>query len=324
MEVVQGMIAAMPCSDRLNRGEPYVQLPLKELKLHASPQVVVYSDVGFATSHEPDEPLKAICYLHGTFEKTVENMNQLRSRSTIDFEGLLRPYYCVEKTAAKLDDEIGEVVPVDDAPFSEPGLVYRLDGVQSPLFSRIEELLLIVPSTSRQRAQKLDDLVFEKITRVEVAQEDGAEPHPLHRVMLKSANNLGEGVLIWPSYERKSDRYGFICLLREPSEGSEHVMPALDGLLEKHGSLVCEVIETRKSNLIDFFRGFYATTPQRGELIWLGQGCLATGEDGAVGLLPSDGREIDWMNPESLYRCHLQTVRLWFIPTEAEQQDFGS
>lgn len=130
---------------------------------------------------------------------------------------------------------------------------------------------------------------------------------------------LGTGVLSWNRKERIEDRYGAVFLLATltsssplPLAGAEHE--------EEFGNLLAIVRETRKSDHIgDLFRGFSPSTPKKGEEILLGTGCLFFdgGEEGgnfpAVGVSPEDLRPTDWLNPKALYRCHSQTVELYFV-----------
>ncbi|WIV57911.1 hypothetical protein [Amycolatopsis nalaikhensis] len=77
------------------------------------------------------------------------------------------------------------------------------------------------------------------------------------------------------------------------------------------------MLETRPSvHCGDLTRGLAPTTPAVGEQITLGSGTVFTEPDPdtglptAVGLVPDDGRDEDWLDPRALYRCHNQTVRL--------------
>ena len=73
---------------------------------------------------------------------------------------------------------------------------------------------------------------------------------------------------------------------------------------------------TRESNHIgDLFHGFMPKTPEIGEVIELGEGNVfydidEFGEN--IGLKPSDNRKTFWLNPKMLYRCHSQTVDVYF------------
>lgn len=142
---------------------------------------------------------------------------------------------------------------------------------------------------------------------------------------------LGRGVLNWPSSERRSDRYGLISLspksggylgandIEPESEASEYSAIESGKYAEQKGTMLATVLETRQSGHIgDFFRGIFPVTPKVGDEIELGSGTLFYQSteygDGGVGVKPDDGRDSDWMNPRNLYRCHDQTVALWFLP----------
>lgn len=112
-----------------------------------------------------------------------------------------------------------------------------------------------------------------------------------------------------------------------------------DAPAEQVGTLVAEITEARESYHIgDMFHGFYPETPEVGERVELGYGMLfveeAYREAGlpryAVGLQPVEalgarefegeriGPDVFWLNPRRLYRCHAQTVNLYFVPDGEE------
>lgn len=168
---------------------------------------------------------------------------------------------------------------------------------------------------------------------------------------------LGEGMLNWPRGERVGDRYGLVHVQERGTEGYDAVdgnarymqeVPAsryasMAEAAERAGQvgmLVAEVVATRQSGHIgDFFHGFFPETPEAGEEIVLGRGELFTevsfseggGDVIGVGVKPTEalgarefegmriGPDIFWMNPRALYRCHEQTVRLWFVPDEVPE-----
>ena len=148
--------------------------------------------------------------------------------------------------------------------------------------------------------------------------------------MQKAQIHLGEGVLTWEAYERRSDRYGCVYLMGEGGNSlSTEIFPSkiAIGTAEmcsgKRGQLIAVVKETRRSTHIgDLFRGVAPVTPEVGEIISLGTGLFfvngITGTPGAaVGLRPEDGRPSDWLDIKALYRAHEQTVELFFIPQAA-------
>jgi hypothetical protein len=136
---------------------------------------------------------------------------------------------------------------------------------------------------------------------------------------------IGEGVLTWHPYERRTDRYGTVFLMTSGDslhEPSGYVPIPDDAPLGLPGRLVAEVTATRQSTHVgDLFRGLHPQTPDVVERIVLGEGRLFchTVESGdpypaieAVGLAPEDDRDTDWLDPRALYRAHEQTVRLVF------------
>jgi len=83
------------------------------------------------------------------------------------------------------------------------------------------------------------------------------------------------------------------------------------------GTLKASVISTRQSTHVgDLFRSLKPTTPNIGEVIELGHGFLFYEYHDilSIGLRPQKARETDWLNPQSLYRCHHQVIELYFQP----------
>ncbi len=136
---------------------------------------------------------------------------------------------------------------------------------------------------------------------------------------------FGSGALNWDGKERRSDRYGSVALVDTNSEnklispGASFKKQIASDYIGRNGALVAKIIETRESTHIgDLFRGFAPSTPSISDHILLGNGKLFIEEyqwATAVGLTPEDGRKTDWLNPEALYKCHEQTVELYFIPS---------
>jgi hypothetical protein len=126
---------------------------------------------------------------------------------------------------------------------------------------------------------------------------------------------LGLGQLWWPRFERQTDRYGTVFLLTGPD--ADTYVRFEGAPVGQLGRLVAVVVETRRSGHCgDIARSLAPTTPVVGEEITLGAGTLFTETDAdlgltnAVGLVPEDHRDSDWLDPRALYRCHNQTVRL--------------
>jgi len=135
---------------------------------------------------------------------------------------------------------------------------------------------------------------------------------------------LGRGVLSWYPIERISDRYGSVVLYGNV-DGSDQSTFDIGRFAGKTGSLIAVVFETRKSHHVgDLFRGFRPSTPEIGEAIVIGNGSLFVSDDRkCVGLEPDDGRKVDWLDPESLYRAHHQTVDLIFRKGTPEDLMWG-
>jgi hypothetical protein len=132
------------------------------------------------------------------------------------------------------------------------------------------------------------------------------------------AFDLGTGNLNWHPDERRIDRYGTVHLDQDHDDPyCFDPVQFSEAPVGEDGELIAVVLQTRRSSHIgDLFRGLQATTPEVGDEITLGSGTLFV-EDTPygpihVGLMPDDGRDNDWLDPDALYRCHEQTVRLEF------------
>lgn len=129
---------------------------------------------------------------------------------------------------------------------------------------------------------------------------------------------LGQGELNWYRDERISDRYGFVHLC----SNGKYQNFRNKGFAGKSGKLIAVIVETKESSHIgDFFRGVGPSTPEKGELVALGEGRLVFKLDiedsiEQVGLQPEDGRPDNWLDIQALYRCHEQTVNLFFEEAE--------
>lgn len=131
---------------------------------------------------------------------------------------------------------------------------------------------------------------------------------------------------MWHRHERVSDRYGMVYLMEEGQTsltkgGAESLIAPIHGLEGRWGKMVAVPYETRISTHIgDFARGISPSRPDVGEHIELGEGYLFyhrhEGVEGVmVGLCPRHPRSSDWLNPQSLYRAHEQSVELFFEET---------
>jgi len=128
---------------------------------------------------------------------------------------------------------------------------------------------------------------------------------------------IGKGIINWGRDERIGDRYGTVGLF----DGSQdNLLPIKD--VRGHGKLIAHIRKTRQSYHIgDVFRGLSPKTPKENEFIELGEGTVffehKNGIQGRyIGLKPDEPRDSDWLNPQALYRCHSQTVDLYFAPTQ--------
>jgi hypothetical protein len=136
---------------------------------------------------------------------------------------------------------------------------------------------------------------------------------------------IATGVVAWDSGERVSDRYGTIFLRTAPGGDIVSLPDTFDG---QSGMLIACIREARRSPHIgDLFRGLHPPEEPLavGTEVRLGTGevfredvfreeDLEDGEGAAIGLLPADGREHDWLDPEALYQVHYQTIDLFFEP----------
>lgn len=135
---------------------------------------------------------------------------------------------------------------------------------------------------------------------------------------------LGVGALSWPSYERKSDRYGTVNLNKEDCEDNviTDKLNVLENVIKsnlgKSGTLSVKVLETRQSKHIgDFFRGVRPTTPKLGEEFELGSGGKLFSEvtnDGILCVGLKKRKQDNWLDIHALYKAHEQTVELYFTP----------
>lgn len=138
---------------------------------------------------------------------------------------------------------------------------------------------------------------------------------------------MGKGVLSWAPHERRGDRYGAIFLMQEGTNSfSGYEAPTkLVGIPAAHqlGRLIVVVTEARKSTHIgDLFHGVFPSTPDIGEEITLGKGCLTYDKCKYgyhhIGLAPEDDRKTQWLDIHALYRVHEQSVELYFEPEDKE------
>jgi hypothetical protein len=151
--------------------------------------------------------------------------------------------------------------------------------------------------------------------------------------MIATSNGImiGAGRLTWTGSERRSDRYGYVFLINSGDSTTKGTDWSEMVVRPEHLGLRCRllahVIETRQSSHIgDLFHGVYPSTPEIGDTILLGVGLLSviSGREGKplVGLMPfDDDRSHMWLDIKALYRCHEQTVQLYYEPLELPNAD---
>lgn len=144
---------------------------------------------------------------------------------------------------------------------------------------------------------------------------------------------IGSGIFTWCAAERMSGRYGAFFLA--PTDFSETVvrpvhldLPALSDLEGLHVRITVGVVESRPSGHggDQALKVFPGAPPAAGTMIQLGVGRLVLMDHSdfdpdahptqvGIGLAPSDGRHLLWLDPEILYLLHDQTVELFIEPT---------
>ncbi|MEK7143024.1 MAG: hypothetical protein AAB785_02330 [Patescibacteria group bacterium] len=129
---------------------------------------------------------------------------------------------------------------------------------------------------------------------------------------------IGNGILGWDPFERRSDRYGSVILFAS-LQSDKAVTP--NKVKGGYGRLIAEVNQTRQSRHIgDFVQGVAPETPEVGEKIILGEGYLRY-EGVSIALVPKDHRKIPILDVGALYRAHDQTVTLFFenLPNDTQK-----
>ena len=129
---------------------------------------------------------------------------------------------------------------------------------------------------------------------------------------------LGEGVLIWPPEELQLGRWGSVGL----NLGNGNFAVFEDMPIGALARLSVTVLQVRSARLRpDPVRHLAPTTPEEGEEIDLGIGCLFQPDllgrgKVAVGLAPlaEFWRANEWLSPTALYRAHNHYVRLTLHP----------
>ena len=130
---------------------------------------------------------------------------------------------------------------------------------------------------------------------------------------------LGHGAFSWNPAERIADRYGTFFLFNydktdDPTPHLDSVI--IESLNGSFGSLKAKIVSTRTSSHIgDIFRQIKPQTPQVGEEFLIGTGYLFSDRlqgEYCIGLRPKVARATDWLDPHVLYKCHHQTVDIFF------------
>ncbi len=153
---------------------------------------------------------------------------------------------------------------------------------------------------------------------------------------------IGEGYLDWRSQERQTDRYGAVSLSKRrgiyrPDLGRLPGARLLEGIAElasvrknsvdlskapvsSYGILIANILESHVPQHVgDLIRGIKPEPPLPGERLELGEGVLFLERDiygQTIGVKPLDDRPNDWMDPQTLYKAHLQKVALIFEPRD--------
>lgn len=143
---------------------------------------------------------------------------------------------------------------------------------------------------------------------------------------------IAHGVLGWDGKERRSDRYGAVCLAADGFEYRSVAKPTFNhevanALRGRRVRITAKVIESRPSGHDgDAYLKIKPSQPEVGEEIDLGVGILDLGTAPwdpnltTVVLQPGDGRRDFWYDPRKLYRLHDQTIDLFI---EETTEDFS-
>lgn len=139
---------------------------------------------------------------------------------------------------------------------------------------------------------------------------------------------LATGTFMWDGPERRSQRYGYFYANNSSFDDAAEVTPAYcateaEALEGQKVKIVVKIVESRPSGHAgDLYLDILPTTPNVGEEIELGIGTLDLqpsphcSDVTYLGLKPSDGRGMYWLDPHILYRLHDQTVEIYAIPTD--------
>jgi hypothetical protein len=144
---------------------------------------------------------------------------------------------------------------------------------------------------------------------------------------------IGSGIFTWSAGERQSRRYGTVFLterdlaetVTRPVWLNTDALSALEGLRVR---LTAGVIESRPTTHLgdQALQVFPGSPPAAGTRIEIGVGRLFLQADEdfpteqhptqvGIGLAPSDGRHLLWLDPAILYQLYDQTVELFVTGT---------
>lgn len=140
---------------------------------------------------------------------------------------------------------------------------------------------------------------------------------------------LGKGVIGWPEYERKSNRYGSVTFWdgKGAPSGEINLMNEFYGKLVRLKVKVIGPLRPQDTCLNDQVRGFHARLPKIGDEFILAEGYLfGTPYEEvtfAIGLIPSSpekrASKRDWMNPTRLYNVYNQWVEVSLIISQNQE-----
>jgi hypothetical protein len=265
---------------------------------------------------KPTDRVKAVYLYLGVLDASGDAIAKIKTMGDVDFEGTVEVGACAEMDVRKKETGEGFVVSTDSLSNFAPANGFR--GDESEFFAQVDQFAVVAPASITQDPdQNHDELIYESPFRLNVSTRRRSAAAVCNASEIRDAAALGKGVLIWPSKERHTDRYGFVRLNKETTDESAKVLLQHRNLHGHRGKLIAEVLETRDVSGVDgdAFRWIFSERPDVGELILLGTGTLLFDDEVTVGCKPDESRVIDWLNPTALYRAHWQTVRLYFVPT---------
>lgn len=144
--------------------------------------------------------------------------------------------------------------------------------------------------------------------------------------MVGMTTKVAEGILTWDGVERRSGRYGSICLDCQNYDNTCTSVAFLEyatltSFMGKRVRMTCRVLESRESGHVgDMFLDIKPSRPEVGEEVDLGVADFSLGESSwgpkILIMAPKDGRKDNWIDPRKLYRLHDQTVEVFLEETQ--------